>query len=100
MEQASELPNLGAVRVLLHDPTGSLQPHRARELVTGLREATGLPVGIYCQGSGGNALAAALEAARAGAELIACAVFPIALDLAPRIGRGARRGARRARARL
>jgi oxaloacetate decarboxylase (Na+ extruding) subunit alpha len=81
MEQARELPNLGAARVLLHDPTGSLQPHRARELVTGLREATGLPVGIYCQGSSGNALAAALEAARAGAELIACAVFPIALTL-------------------
>jgi oxaloacetate decarboxylase alpha subunit len=81
MEQARELPNLGAARVLLHDPTGSLQPHRARELVTGLREATGLPVGIYCQGSAGNALAAALEAARAGAELIACAVYPIALSL-------------------
>ena len=81
MQQASELPNLGAARVLLHDPTGSLQPHRARELVTGLREETGLPVGIYCQGSGGNALAAALEAARAGADLIACAVYPIALTL-------------------
>ena len=81
MEQARELPSLGAARVLLHDPTGSLQPHRARELVTGLREATGLPVGIYCQGSAGNALAAALEAARAGAELIACAVYPIALSL-------------------
>jgi oxaloacetate decarboxylase alpha subunit len=81
LEQARELPSLGAARVLLHDPTGSLQPHRARELVTGLRDATGLPVGIYCQGSGGNALAAALEAARAGAELIACAVFPIALTL-------------------
>jgi oxaloacetate decarboxylase (Na+ extruding) subunit alpha len=81
MEQASELPNLGASRVLLHDPTGSLQPHRARELVTGLRDATNLPIGIYCQGSAGNALAAALEAARAGAELIACAVYPIALTL-------------------
>jgi oxaloacetate decarboxylase (Na+ extruding) subunit alpha len=81
MEQAAELPNLGAVRVLLHDPTGSLQPHRARELVTGLHEVTGLPVGIYCQGSGGNALAAALEAARAGADLIACSVYPIALTL-------------------
>jgi oxaloacetate decarboxylase (Na+ extruding) subunit alpha len=81
MAQASELPNLGAVRVLLHDPTGSLQPHRAHELVTGLREETKLPVGIYCQGSGGNALAAALEAARAGADLIACAVYPIALTL-------------------
>src|SRR2546426_994159 len=81
MAQASELPNLGAVRVLLHDPTGSLQPHRARELVTGLREETGLPIGIYCQGSAGNALAAALEAARAGADLIACAIYPIALSL-------------------
>jgi oxaloacetate decarboxylase (Na+ extruding) subunit alpha len=81
MEQARELPSLGAARVLLHDPTGSLQPHRARELVTGLGEATNLPIGIYCQGSAGNALAAALEAARAGAELIACAVYPIALTL-------------------
>jgi oxaloacetate decarboxylase (Na+ extruding) subunit alpha len=81
MEQARELPNLGAARILLHDPTGSLQPHRARELVTGLRDTTKLPVGIYCQGSAGNALAAALEAARAGAELIACAVYPIALTL-------------------
>jgi oxaloacetate decarboxylase (Na+ extruding) subunit alpha len=81
MEQARELPSLGAARVLLHDPTGSLQPHRAAELVTGLRDATGLPVGIYTQGSAGNALAAALEAARAGAELIACAAYPIALTL-------------------
>src|SRR6266576_331080 len=81
MEQARELPNLGAARILLHDPTGSLQPHRARELVTGLRETTTLPIGIYCQGSAGNALAAALEAARAGAELIACAVYPLALIL-------------------
>ncbi|TML67866.1 MAG: acetyl-CoA carboxylase biotin carboxyl carrier protein [Actinobacteria bacterium] len=81
LEQARELPALGAARVLLHDPTGSLQPHRARELVTGLHEATNLPVGIYCQGAAGNALAAALEAARAGAELIACAVYPIALSL-------------------
>jgi oxaloacetate decarboxylase alpha subunit len=81
LEQARELPALGAVRVLLHDPTGSLQPHRARELVTGLHDATGLPVGIYGQGSAGNALAAALEAARAGAELIACAVYPIALTV-------------------
>jgi oxaloacetate decarboxylase alpha subunit len=49
--------------------------------VTRLRDAAGLPVGIYCQGAGGNALAAALEAARAGAELIACAIYPLALTL-------------------
>ncbi len=65
--------------MLLNDPAGLLQPHRAGELVAEIREVSGLPVGLYCQGPGGNALAAAIEAARAGADLIACAVFPVAL---------------------
>jgi oxaloacetate decarboxylase alpha subunit len=79
--QARKLPDLGAARVLLHDPSGSLEPHRVRELVEAIREASGLPVGLYCQGAGGSALAAAIEAARAGADLIACAVYPVALVL-------------------
>jgi oxaloacetate decarboxylase alpha subunit len=81
VERARMLPELGAVRVLLHDPTGSLQPHTAEELVRALGEASGLPVGIYAQGAGGSALAAALAASRAGAQLIACAIYPLALTL-------------------
>jgi oxaloacetate decarboxylase alpha subunit len=81
IERARMLPELGAVRVLLHDPTGSLQPHRAEELVVALAEASGLPVGIYMQGAGGSALAATLAAAQAGAQLIACAIYPLALAL-------------------
>jgi oxaloacetate decarboxylase (Na+ extruding) subunit alpha len=81
IERARMLPELGAVRVLLHDPTGSLQPHTAEELVGALAEASGLPVGIYAQGAGGSALAAALAASRAGAQLIACAIYPLALTL-------------------
>ncbi|HLX32290.1 MAG TPA: acetyl-CoA carboxylase biotin carboxyl carrier protein [Gaiellaceae bacterium] len=81
IERAKMLPELGAVRVLLHDPTGGLQPHTAEELVHALAEASGLPVGIYVQGAGGSALAAALAAARAGAQLIACAIYPLALTL-------------------
>jgi len=81
VEQARKLPELGAARVLLHDPSGSLQPHRALELVRAIREQTGLPVGLYCQGAGGNALASTLEAVRAGADRIACAVYPVALTL-------------------
>ena len=81
VEQARKLPELGAVRVMLHDPSGSLEPHRASELVAAIGEESGLPVGIYCQGAAGNALAAALEAARAGADRIACAVYPVALTL-------------------
>jgi len=81
IERARMLPELGAVRVLLHDPTGSLQPHRAEQLVRGLAEASGLPVGIYMQGAGGSALASTLAAAQAGAQLIACAIYPLALSL-------------------
>ena len=81
LEAARKLPELGAARVLLHDPAGLLQPHRASRLVEELGEASGLPVGLYVQGAGGNALAAALEAARAGADLIACTLYPIALSL-------------------
>jgi oxaloacetate decarboxylase alpha subunit len=72
---------LGAARILIHDPSGSLEPHRVRELVEAIREASGLPVGLYCQGAGGTALAAGIEAARAGADLIAAAVYPVALVL-------------------
>jgi oxaloacetate decarboxylase alpha subunit len=49
--------------------------------VGALAEASGLPVGIYAQGAGGSALAAALAAAHAGAQLIACAIYPLALTL-------------------
>jgi oxaloacetate decarboxylase alpha subunit len=81
LEQAKKLPDLGAARILLHDPSGALEAPRAHELVTALAEESGLPVGIFCQGAAGSGLAAALEAARAGADRIACAVYPIALTL-------------------
>jgi oxaloacetate decarboxylase alpha subunit len=79
--QARRLPELGAARVLIHDPSGSLEPHRVRELVEAVRDASGLPVGLYCQGASGSALAAGIEAARAGADLLAAAVYPVALVL-------------------
>ncbi|HEU4942504.1 MAG TPA: acetyl-CoA carboxylase biotin carboxyl carrier protein, partial [Gaiellaceae bacterium] len=88
VEQARKLPELGAARILLHDPSGSLEPHRARELISAIGDASGLPLGIYCQGSAGNALAAALEAARAGADRIACAVYAVALVLHRVAGEG------------
>src|SRR3954452_13538228 len=79
METAQRLPEIGAARIILDDPAGLLQPHRAGELIAELREVSGLPVGLYAQGAGRNGLAVALEAARAGVDLIACAVYPVAL---------------------
>jgi oxaloacetate decarboxylase alpha subunit len=81
LERAHHLSELGAARVLIHDPAGSLHPGQAREIVERIAEASGLPVGLHCQGAGGVALAAAIEAVRAGAALVACALYPVALSL-------------------
>jgi oxaloacetate decarboxylase alpha subunit len=81
VEEARKLPELGAARVLLHDPTGALLPHQSYELTERLAEATGLPVGIYCQGASGAALSTTLAAERAGADLLACTLFPLAFTL-------------------
>jgi oxaloacetate decarboxylase alpha subunit len=81
VEQASKLPGLGASRVIVNDPTGSLAPHLASSLVARLAEASGLPVGLYCQGAAGTGLASALAAVQAGADLVATALYPLALTL-------------------
>jgi oxaloacetate decarboxylase (Na+ extruding) subunit alpha len=81
VEQARKLPELGATRVIINDPTGALVPHRAQELVSRIREASELPVGFYVQGAAGVGLASALAAVEAGADLVATAVYPLALSL-------------------
>jgi oxaloacetate decarboxylase alpha subunit len=81
VDQARRLGELGASRVLLNDPTGGLLPHVTQELVERLGEASGLPVGLYIQAAGGTALANALVATRVGADVVATAVYPLALTL-------------------
>jgi oxaloacetate decarboxylase (Na+ extruding) subunit alpha len=81
VEKARRLAELGADHVLLHDPAGALDPGTCGQVVARLAEASGVPVGLYCQGTGGNALAMAVEASRAGAEPIAAAAYPVAASL-------------------
>jgi oxaloacetate decarboxylase (Na+ extruding) subunit alpha len=81
VEQARKLPDLGATRVIVNDPTGALVPHKAQEIVSRIREASELPVGFYVQGAAGVGLASALAAVEAGADLVATAVYPLALSL-------------------
>ena len=81
VQQAQKLPDLGATRVIVNDPTGALVPHKAQELVGRIREASALPVGFYVQGAAGVGLASALAAVEAGADLVATAVYPLALTL-------------------
>jgi oxaloacetate decarboxylase alpha subunit len=81
VEEARKLPDLGATRVIVNDPTGALVPHKAQELVGRIREASELPVGFYVQGAAGVGLASALAAVEAGADLVSTAVYPLALTL-------------------
>ena len=81
LERAHQLTELGATRVLVHDPAGSLDPAQARELVARIGEASGLPVGLHMQGATGAGLAASMEAVRTGADRIACAIYPVAISL-------------------
>src|SRR5262249_62274164 len=52
VDAARRLPELGAARILLNDPAALLQPHRASELVSELRDVSSLPVGLYAPGPG------------------------------------------------
>ena len=79
LEHARRLSDMGADRILLHDPAGALDPAGAGELIRQLIAAAGVPVGLYAQGPGGTALAVAIEAARAGADPIATASYPVAM---------------------
>jgi oxaloacetate decarboxylase (Na+ extruding) subunit alpha len=79
LEHARRLSDMGADRILLHDPAGALDPAAAGELIRKLITAAGVPVGLYAQGPGGTALAVAIEAARAGADPIATASYPVAM---------------------
>jgi oxaloacetate decarboxylase (Na+ extruding) subunit alpha len=78
VEKARRLADLGAERVLLHDSAGALDPGVCGTVLERLAGAAGVPAGLYCQGTGGKALAMAVEAARHGADPIAVAAYPVA----------------------
>jgi len=78
VEKARRLADLGAERVLLHDSAGALDPGVCGTVLERLADAAGVPAGLYCQGTGGKALAMAVEAARHGADPIAVAAYPVA----------------------
>jgi oxaloacetate decarboxylase alpha subunit len=78
IEKARRLAELGAERIVLHDSAGALDPGTCGSIVEQLAAAAGVPAGLYCQGTGGKALAMAVEAARHGAEPVAVACYPVA----------------------
>ena len=49
VEQARKLPDLGATRILVNDPTGALVPHKAQELVARIRRRAGFRSASTCR---------------------------------------------------
>jgi oxaloacetate decarboxylase alpha subunit len=80
LTRAAELAALGADRLLLLDPAGALDPSQTGPLITQLRDAAKIPVGLFPQGPGGTSLAVAIEAARAGADPISVATYSLAVS--------------------
>jgi len=81
VEQSKRIPELGANRIVVNDPTDALKPHLTEELVERIAEASGLPVGLHVQGAAGTGLLNAVVATRVGADFIATAIYPLALIL-------------------
>ncbi|HHY39129.1 MAG TPA: pyruvate carboxylase subunit B, partial [Clostridia bacterium] len=76
---AKVLQSLGADSICIKDMAGILSPVMASELVPRIKEATGLPVQVHCHYTSGMASMAYYEAAKAGADVVDCAISSMAM---------------------
>src|SRR5438477_7056564 len=75
---AQRLVAIGYPSLCVHDPLGVLAATNAAELVTELRDATGVPVAVSIAAQTGQATLAAYASALAGAHRIDVALSPLA----------------------
>jgi pyruvate carboxylase len=69
-----ELAGCGAHILAIKDMAGLLKPFAARQLVTALRDETGLPVHLHTHDTSGNGIATYLMACDAGVDVVDCAL--------------------------
>jgi pyruvate carboxylase len=69
-----ELAGCGAHILAIKDMAGLLKPFAARQLVTALRDETGLPVHLHTHDTSGNGIATYLTACDAGVDVVDCAL--------------------------
>ena len=68
--RAKEQKEMGVDSICIKDMAGILAPKIAFELVSALKQETGLEVQVHCHSSSGMAVAAYLKAVEAGADII------------------------------
>ncbi len=78
VEAAKRQKEMGVDSICINDITGLLSPFVAGSLVTQIRNAVDLPIQLHCHASVGTATAAYIEAVRAGAGALDCAISPMA----------------------
>ncbi|MDO4670809.1 MAG: oxaloacetate decarboxylase subunit alpha [Aerococcus sp.] len=75
---AKQLEDMGADSICIKDMAGILTPHRAFELVSGIKSAVSIPLDIHTHATAGTAAMTLLKAVEAGVERIDTAISPFA----------------------
>ncbi len=78
-EDARRLESMGADSICIKDMSGLLLPYAAFDLVTAIKKATRIPIEIHSHYTSGVASMTYLKAIEAGADIIDCALSPLAM---------------------
>jgi len=79
VKNAKILEEMGADSICIKDMAGLLLPYASYELVKGLKENVKVPIQVHTHYTSGAASMTYLKAVEAGADIIDCAISPLAL---------------------
>ena len=79
MDIAKRIEDMGADSICIKDMAGLLTPYPGYELVKALKSATKLPIDIHTHYTSGCASMTLMKCSEAGADIVDCAISPLAL---------------------
>lgn len=79
VEDAKRLVEMGADSICIKDMAGLLLPYQAYELVKALKESVKVPVQLHTHYTSGMGSMTYLKAIEAGADVVDCAISPLAM---------------------
>lgn len=78
VDMAKKLEKLGVHMICIKDMSGLLKPYAAGKLVKTLKEEIGVPIHLHTHDTSGNQIAALLQAADAGVDIVDVAISSMA----------------------
>lgn len=79
VRDAKGLVDVGADSICIKDMAGLMTPYRAYELVKALKESIKVPIHVHAHYTSGVASMTYLKAIEAGADVVDCAISPLAM---------------------